>query len=312
VPHYWSSFIPTVGLMRSVLTLIANPQTRKLSQADLDAVRRAVPEAGAPAWLATDTACDLLVDINPDELHAIEAAARAALDGTPIDIIAQGTDHRRKALLLADMDSTVIEQECIDELAAEAGIGAHVAEITERAMRGELAFEPALRERVKLLEGLAEGKLEQVFETRITLSPGIKTVTATMRLAGGYCALVSGGFTFFTSRVAVVAGFDTNRANTLKIKDGHLTGEVSNPILGRAAKLETLKQLATEHKLTLDNTMAVGDGANDLAMIEAAGLGVAYHAKPVVAQAAPARLDHTDLTSLLYIQGYARDEFASV
>ncbi|MEO0962892.1 MAG: phosphoserine phosphatase SerB, partial [Pseudomonadota bacterium] len=248
--------------------------------------------------------------IDPAELHAIEAAARAALDGQPIDIIAQGTSHRRKALLIADMDSTVIEQECIDELAAEAGIGAHVADITERAMRGELAFEPALRERVKLLEGLPEAKLEQVFETRITLSPGIRTVTDTMRLNGGYCALVSGGFTFFTARVAVTAGFDTNRANTLEMKDGHLTGAVTDPILGRAAKLESLQQLAAEHSLAIESTMAVGDGANDLAMIEAAGIGVAYHAKPVVAQAAPARLDHTDLTSLLYIQGYARDEFA--
>lgn len=296
--------------MRSVLTLIANPQTRNLSDADLDAVRRAVPEAGAPDWLARNIACDLLVDIDPAELHAIEAAARAALDGLPVDVIAQGTAHRRKALLLADMDSTVIQQECIDELAEEAGIGPHVADITERAMRGELAFEPALRERVKLLAGLPEGKMEQVFNTRITLSPGIKTVTATMRLAGAYCALVSGGFTFFTSRVAVAAGFDTNRANILQVKDGHLTGEVSDPILGRAAKLETLKALAADQSLTLDSTMAVGDGANDLAMIEAAGLGVAYHAKPVVAQAAPARLDHTDLTSLLYIQGFARDEFA--
>lgn len=297
--------------MRSVLTLIANPETRKLSAEDLDAVRRAVPEAGAPAWLHEDVACDLLVDIAPAELHAIEAAARAALEGLPIDMVAQGTGHRRKALLVADMDSTVIEQECIDELAAEAGIGAHVAEITERAMRGELAFEPALRERVKLLEGLPEAKLEQVFETRITLSPGIRTVTDTMRLNGAYCALVSGGFTFFTARVAVKAGFDINRANTLELKDGHLTGQVIDPILGRAAKLESLEEFAAERSLTLESTMAVGDGANDLAMIEAAGIGVAYHAKPVVAQAAPARIDHTDLTTLLYMQGYARDEFAS-
>jgi len=296
--------------MRSVLTLIANPHRRKLSQRDLDAVRRAVPEAGAPDWLADAVACDLLVDIDPDEVRAVEAAARAALHDLPIDIVAQGIAHRRKALLLADMDSTVIEQECIDELAAEAGIGAHVAQITTRAMRGELAFEPALRERVKLLAGLPEAKLEQVFNSRITLSPGIKTVTATMRLAGAYCALVSGGFTFFTARVAVAAGFDSNHANMLQVKDGHLTGAVAEPILGRAAKLETLKALAAEHRLSLDTTMAVGDGANDLAMIDAAGIGVAYHAKPVVAEAAPARIAHTDLTSLLYIQGFARDEFA--
>ncbi len=298
--------------MRSVLTLIANPGTRKLEAADLDKVRDAVPEAGAPDWLAPEIACDLPVDIHPEELHAIEAAARAALEGLPVDVITQGAASRRKRLLLADMDSTVIQQECIDELAAEAGIGPHVAEITERAMRGELAFEPALRERVKLLEGLPESKLEQVFRTRITLSPGIETVTATMRLHGAYCALVSGGFTFFTSRVAIAAGFDINRANTLLMADGHLTGEVADPILGRAAKLETLEELMAEKGLDRADTMAVGDGANDLAMIEAAGLGVAYHAKPVVAAAAPARLDHTDLTSLLYIQGYRHDEFAKV
>jgi len=296
--------------MRSVVTLIANPNKRKLSSSDLDAIKRAIPEAGAPDWLAESIACDLLVDVDPAELHAIEAAARAALEGLPIDVVAQGTDNRRKALLVADMDSTVIQQECIDELADEAGIGAHVADITERAMRGELAFDPALRERVALLEGLPEAKLEQVFETRITLSPGIRTVTNTMRLNGAYCALVSGGFTFFTSRVAVAAGFDVNHANTLEMRDGHLTGTVANPILGRAAKLETLQRLASEHTLAMASTMAVGDGANDLAMIEAAGIGVAYHAKPVVAQAAPARLDHTDLTSLLFIQGYARDEFS--
>ena len=210
------------------------------------------------------------------------------------------------------MDSTVIEQECIDELAAEAGIGPHVAEITERAMRGELAFEPALRERVRLLEGFHEAKMEQVFRTRITLSPGVRTVTATMRLHGAYCALISGGFTFFTSRVAVAAGFDMNRANVLIFERGHLTGRVREPVLGRTAKLEALEGLMAERGLPRHATMAVGDGANDLAMIEAAGIGVAYRAKPFVAEAAPARIDHTDLTSLLYIQGYRREEFAAV
>lgn len=297
--------------MQSVLTLIADPAARALGAGDLDAVRRAVPEAGAPDWLCPEAACDLPVDVHPEEVHAVEAAARAALDGEAIDIIAQPAASRRKRLLLADMDSTVIEQECIDELAAEAGIGPHVAEITERAMRGELAFEPALRERVKLLEGFPEAKMEQVFRTRITLSPGIATVTATMRLNGAFCALVSGGFTFFTSRVARVAGFDMNLANVLLMENGHLTGVVKEPVLGRAAKLETLERLMAERGVDRIHTMAVGDGANDLAMIEAAGLGVAYHAKPVVAQSAPARLDHTGLVSLLYIQGYRRDEFAA-
>lgn len=296
--------------MQSVLTLIADPGRSPLTAADIEAVRRAVPEAGAPHWLCPKAACDLPLDIHPEELHAVEAAARAALDARPVDIIAQAAQGRRKRLLLADMDSTVIQQECIDELAAEAGIGAHVAEITERAMLGELAFEPALRERVRLLEGLPESKLEQVFRTRITLSPGISAVTATMRRNGAFCALVSGGFTFFTSRVARKAVFDANFANVLEVENGHLTGRVREPILGRAAKLETLERLMAERDIPRALTMAVGDGANDLAMIEAAGMGVAYHAKPVVAQAAPARIDHTDLTSLLYIQGYHRDEFA--
>ena len=297
--------------MHSVLTLIADPDLRPLTRADLDAVRRALPETGTPAWLHDRAACDLTVDIHPEEVHAVEAATRAALNALPIDVVAQPAANRRKHLLIADMDSTVIRQECIDELADEAGIGPHIAEITERAMRGELAFEPALRERVKLLEGLPEAKMAQVFRTRITLSPGVATVTATMRLNGAFCALVSGGFTFFTSRVALDAGFDINLANVLEIENGHLTGTVREPILGRAAKLETLERLMAERAIERELTMAVGDGANDLAMIEAAGLGVAFHAKPVVAQSAPARLDHTGLVSLLYIQGYHRDEFAA-
>ena len=297
--------------MRSVLTLIANPETRKLSAEDLDAVRRAVPEAGAPAWLHEDVACDLLVDIAPAELYAIEAAARAALDGLPIDVVAQGTDHRRKALLVADMDSTVIEQECIDELAAEAGIGTHVAEITERAMRGELDFDGALKERVAMLKGLGPDSLETAFRERITLTPGAETLLATLRKNGAFTALVSGGFTYFTERVAARAGFHVNQANQLIIDaDGALTGAVKEPILGRAAKEDALRGFAAEREIDLADAMAVGDGANDLAMLGAAGLGVAFRAKPAVAAAADVAINHGDLTALLYLQGIAAADFA--
>ena len=216
---------------------------------------------------------------------------------------------RRKKLFLADMDSTMIGQECIDELADFAGLKTHVAAITERAMRGEIAFEPALRERVALLKGLAVGVIDEVLKQRITLTPGGRELVATMRAHGAYTCLISGGFTLFTQAVAAMTGFQENRANELKVQDGKLTGEVAEPILGRAAKLATLIELREAFDLDNLDTLAVGDGANDLGMIEAAGLGVAYHAKPAVAAAAAARIDHGDLTALLYAQGYRREEF---
>jgi phosphoserine phosphatase len=216
---------------------------------------------------------------------------------------------RRKKLFLADMDSTMIGQECVDELADFAGLKAHVAAITERAMRGEIEFEPALRERVALLKGLPVGVVDEVLKNRITPTPGGREVVATMRAHGAWTCLISGGFTLFTNAVAAMIGFQENRANELKIEHGKLTGEVAEPILGRAAKLATLVELRESFDLDDIDTLAVGDGANDLGMIEAAGLGVAYHAKPAVAAAAKARIDHGDLTALLYAQGYRRDEF---
>lgn len=294
-----------VSAMKYVLTLIGNKAT-PLASAHVEAARRALPAAGETVWLAEGEACDIPFDGDP---AAAEAAARAALGDAKIDLSAQKTEGRRKKLLVADMDSTIIEQECIDELAAELGIKPKIAEITERAMRGEIGFEPALRERVSLLKGLHVSSLEKVYRERITEMPGGRTLTTTMRANGAICALVSGGFTFFTSRIARAVGFDVNQANELLFENDALTGIVKEPILGRQAKLDALIALREEHGLAPHETLAVGDGANDLAMIGEAGLGVAYHAKPVVAEAAGARIDHGDLTALLYLQGYRREEF---
>ena len=234
---------------------------------------------------------------------------RALLTGRPIDVVVQREANRRKRLFLADMDSTMIGQECIDELADHVGLKAHVAAITERAMRGEIEFEPALRERVALLKGLAGIGGRRRDRERIKLTPGGRTLVATMRANGAYTCLVSGGFTLFTDRIAAMIGFDENRANALVVADGKLAGIVAEPILGSDAKLATLRELRGRFGLKHEETMAVGDGANDIPMIQDAGLGVAYHGKPIVAQAAHARIDHGDLTALLYVQGYRREEF---
>ena len=240
---------------------------------------------------------------------AITERLRAALKDRPLDVVVQPAETRRKRLLVADMDSTMIGQECIDELADYVGLKAHVAAITERAMRGEIAFEPALRERVALLKGLPLSAVDEVIKNRITLTPGGSALVNTMRRSGAYTCLVSGGFTVFTNRIAAMIGFDENRANTLLADADELSGRVAEPILGREAKLATLLELRERLRLGAAETLAVGDGANDLAMVEAAGLGVAYHAKPKVAEAAQARIDHGDLTALLYAQGYARTDF---
>lgn len=293
--------------MSHVLTLIGNFDT-ELTQDHVDAVASAIGAKSAPTWLKQNHACDFS-GITSDTV--LLDAARSALNSTPIDVVCQPVAHRRKKLLVADMDSTIIEQECIDELADALGIRDAISEITERAMRGELEFEPALRERVGLLKGLAESELQRVYETQITETPGGRMLCATMRKHGGTCALVSGGFTFFTERVAKSVGFTSNQANTLLVENGALTGEVSDPILGREAKVSALKSLASDLKINALETMAVGDGANDLGMIGEAGLGVAFHAKPVVAAAAPAQINHGDLSALLYIQGYRSDEIVN-
>jgi len=252
-------------------------------------------------------AVDVTFDADP---APIRERVIAAIGDKPVDFAVQPALNRRKRLLIADMDSTIINVECLDELADFAGVKDKVSEITERAMRGELAFEGALRERVGMLKGLATTALQTCFDERVRLNPGAETLVKTMAAHGARCALVSGGFTFFTSRVAQAAGFHLNRANTLIEADDALTGEVGDPILGKEAKLAALNEETAALGLTPADALAVGDGANDLAMIEAAGLGVAYRAKPIVAARAHAKVDHADLTALLYFQGYRAEEFA--
>jgi phosphoserine phosphatase len=298
--------------MSHVATLISSPAERALDTATIAAARALLPAAGAPVWLDPEIAADL--PFSPErstDISAILAGLRAMLAMRRIDFAVQPITDRRKRLLLADLDSTMIGQECIDELADFVGLKAHVAAITERAMRGEIAFEPALRERVALLRGLSAGVIEEVITKRIRLTPGARVLVATMRAHGAYTCLVSGGFTAFTGPIAKMIGFDEARGNTLLTDDtGNLSGSVSEPVLGADAKLSTLRELRERFGLLPSQTLAIGDGANDLAMIQDAGLGVAFHAKPKVAAAAHARVDHGDLTALLYLQGYRREEFA--
>jgi len=297
--------------MSLVATLICNPANPALDSTIVDGARAILPSPGAAHWLFDEVAVDIPFT-GSEDINAIADRLREARGDLPIDVVVQPQANRRKKLFLADMDSTMIGQECIDELADFAGLKAHVAAITERAMRGEIAFEPALRERVALLKGLPLSVTDEVLKERITLTPGGRELVGTMRANGAYTCLVSGGFTAFTGKVAEMIGFQENRANTLLAEDGKLTGTVAEPILGREAKLATLRELREAFDMDSIDTLAVGDGANDLGMIQDAGLGVAYHAKPTVAAAAHARIDHGDLTALLYAQGYKRTEFASV
>jgi phosphoserine phosphatase len=294
--------------MTHVATLVCNPSFPLITEDVVRLAREALPRTGAPAWLDKGIAVDLPFMPEPgSDTRGAANVLRAALGAAAIDIIVQRAEGRRKKLLLADMDSTMIGQECIDELAAEIGKKDHVAAITERAMRGEIAFEPALRERVALLEGLPVAVVSQVLARKITLTPGARALVQTMRRDGALCVLVSGGFTLFTAAIAEKLGFHEHRANTLLVGEAaELTGRVAEPILGKEAKLEALIASRTRLALSEAETLAVGDGANDLAMLQAAGLGIAYHAKPVVAEAAAARVDHADLTALLFAQGYSR------
>jgi phosphoserine phosphatase len=278
--------------------------TAALGQLRDDAVEKIAELVGHPPhWLSAGTACEFRVD-GPE----LTEPARTQLKGYPVDVNSVPAQSRRKKLLLADMDSTIIGCECLDELADFAGLKPQIAAITERAMRGEIEFESALRERVALLKGMPASTLDRVYRQRVTLNTGARPLVRTMAEAGATTMLISGGFSFFTSRVAQAAGFGSEQANDLLIADGNLTGAVREPILGRAAKRETLHVLVRENGITLGDTLAIGDGANDLGMIADAGLGVAYHAKPVVAAAAGARLDHSDLDAALYLQGYRDDE----
>ena len=296
-------------MISCIATLIAPESGPSIDSNVIGAAAAFLPRAGAPRWLAPGIACDVpfaSATIDKEALALLALEVRNAFGGLRVDVVCQPEAGRRKKLFLADMDSTMIGQECIDELADLVGMKAHVSAITERAMRGEIAFEPALRERVALLKGLDAEVVAKVIEERITLTPGGRALVKTMRANGAHTALVSGGFTLFTSQIAQAIGFHENRANTLVVEDGKFAGIVSEPILGREAKLATLVELREANGLKPEETMAVGDGANDLAMLGEAGLGVAFHAKPAVAAAAHARIDFGDLSALLYAQGYAK------
>ena len=285
--------------MPSVMTLIAGPDAKERLPG---VAGKIAGELGSPVdWLAPGVACDIVCD------PATEAAARTAIGGLPIDVIVQPAAGRRKRLLIADLESTIIENEMLEELADFLGLRAPVAEITRRAMNGEIDFVGALSERVALLRGLPVSVLDEA-AARICPMPGAAALIATLRQAGVPTALASGGFTVFAELVAARLGFDRVIANRLDIVDGTLAGTVTPPIIGAAAKRDTLAALATEFGLTPAEVLAVGDGANDLPMLQAAGLGIAFRAKPAVAAASRWRIDHADLTALLYAQGYRQEE----
>jgi phosphoserine phosphatase len=287
-----------------IATLLTNPARPVLERVTVESLRNAWA-GGDALWLDPGVAAEFaLADMPANRWDVWQG-----LQGIGVDLVVQPAAGRKKQLLIADMDSTMIQQECIDELADEAGVGTHVAGITARAMNGELDFEAALRERVGLLKGLSESVIAEVIRDRITLMPGGRELLATMKANGAYAALVSGGFTAFTGAIAGVLGFDENRANTLQIAAGKLTGEVAEPILGKAAKVQALEEISARLGLTPEQAIAVGDGANDLGMLGLAGAGVALHAKPSVAAECDIRINHGDLTALLYLQGYTREEF---
>lgn len=287
-----------------IATLLTNPNTPILDRVVVESLRNAWG-GGDAIWLDPGVAAEFALETMPDNRWQVWDG----LQSIGIDLVIQPAVGRKKRLLIADMDSTMIQQECIDELADEAGVGAHVAGITARAMNGELDFEDALRERVGLLAGLPESVIAQVIRDRITLMPGAAVLLATMKANRAYTALVSGGFTAFTRHIAQVLGFDENRANSLVVAEGRLTGKVADPILGRAAKVQALQEISLRLGITPAEAIAVGDGANDLGMLGLAGAGVALHAKPSVQAECDIRINHGDLTALLYLQGYARNEF---
>lgn len=292
--------------MTMIATLLVNPSEGPLDPALVQSLRNAWG-GGDACWLSVGEAAEFEIDARPDDFEAVWADLQRA----GVDLVVQPRAGRRKKMLIADMDSTMIRQECIDELADEAGVGVHVADITARAMNGELDFEAAIDERVALLRGLDVAVIDRVLDNRITFMPGGYALVQTMKMHGGYAALVSGGFTAFTARVAERLGFDEHRANTLDVDGGRLTGTVVRPILGQDAKLQALHEITKRLGLTPDQVIAVGDGMNDLLMLDAAGTGVALHGKPALQARCSARINHVDLTGLLYLQGYRRDEFVT-
>jgi phosphoserine phosphatase len=290
--------------MSLILTVIAQREATSLTDAQLARIRDAV-SGGAPVILSAGEAADIPVAEQPEPSRLAEALA-----GAPIDAITVKSRGRRKALLLADMDSTIVQGETLDELAGFAGLGEKIAAITARAMNGELDFKEALRERVAMLKGLPVDALERTWE-RVRMTPGARELVATMRARGALTVLVSGGFSFFTAKVATALGFDEHRSNTLLDDGAVLSGSVAEPILDRDSKLQALHEFAARRGVKLGATMAVGDGANDLDMLGAAGLGIAFHAKPIVAHAARAKVDHAGLRALLFVQGYPADSFVA-
>ena len=289
--------------MRHVITLVALPP----NVINVEAIVTGLEGLVRWQWIEAPIACDLFFDRAPDAVQL--ASLQFTCATARMDMISQPTEEREKRLLISDMDSTMIGQECIDELADKVGLKAHVAAITERAMNGELDFKDALRERVALLAGLPESVLEEVFEEQLSFTPGAYTLVHTMRKRGAHCLLVSGGFHFFTTRVAKALGFHAEEANQLVIDNGLLTGEVVEPILDKQSKLDALQRTCLLRQIPLSAALAVCDGANDLPMLQAAGLGVAYRAKQSVQKHAAARINFTDLTALLYAQGIPRSEW---
>lgn len=296
--------------MAHLITLITSKSKKAISDELILKIKQVIGEDFmAAVWLAEDEAMDILLHAELNQ--GIKTKILSLISALPIDYMFQTDENRRKKLLIADMDSTMIGQECIDELADFVGIREKISEITERSMRGDLDFDTALRERVGLLKGMPRSALQQAYEQKISLNEGARTLVQTMKANGAYTALVSGGFTFFTGQVQKLTGFDTTRANILNFEDDKLDGTVGEPILGRQAKLEAMNEFCDMRNITLDDALAVGDGANDLAMVTKAGLGVAYHAKPIVAAKAKVAINHCDLTALLYLQGYKSSEFTN-
>ncbi|MEG9861489.1 MAG: phosphoserine phosphatase SerB [Parvularculales bacterium] len=292
--------------MKYIMTLIGRSDSSALNDKTVMQAAATVQGAGEPRWLAPHKACDIPFN-TPAPSEALAAVQRVLKD-LPLDVVVQPTGGRRKKLLLADMDSTIIEQECLDEIAEKAGLGDKVASITRRSMTGEIEFEEALRTRVALLAGKPVSLLDDVWHMHITLTAGAHSLVATMSAHGATTALVSGGFTYFTNKIAKALGFDYHRANVLLQQNNCLTGKVEEPILGRDTKYRLLQEMRTSLGLTPEEIVAVGDGANDLDMVRGAGLGIAFHAKPILETAASACIRHNDLTALLYIQGYTAEE----
>lgn len=310
MPATASKQVHEFSTVTHVITLIGDPTLAPIPDRIVESARQVLLSAGAEVgnadWLSEGIACDL--PLSGLDLDTATAAVRTVIDELPIDVIGQPTAHRRKKLLVADMDSTIIQQECIDEIADFVGCREEVSAITERAMRGEMDFPEAVRARAQMFAGLDASILDRAYDERITLTPGAETLLRVMRTGGAFAALVSGGFTQFTGRVAERIGFDRHHGNELEIASGKLTGRAVEPIKGGSAKVELLNHYCYELGISRDEAIAVGDGANDIPMIEAAGLGVAFHGKPSVIIAADAAINHGDLTALLFLQGYRQDD----